>query len=415
MAFTAGPTVCWVMAPSRRTFLAAAVGTAGLEALVPLRRSRPRDGFVAQSAPDGLDPWIEVDGAALRANTDAVAQRAGRRPVLAVVKNNAYGLGTLEVAHALDDHPAVSGLAVVKVSAAMELRQAGIRKPVLHMGASTAREAEELARAGVRLAVFQEDDPDRISRLSSTIEAPVPVHVYVDTGMRRLGLPAHRALPWLERLSSVPASVEGTFMGFTEDDEFDPEQLDRFRALADTVRAAGMDPGRLHAASSHGLFHRPEAFLDMVRPGLALFGAYPSGADRSMVPLTPAFRLRARVARVERLREGDSVSYGRSWRAPRPIWTATLPVGHADGYPRRAVDGCEVLIGGRVYPVVGAVSASHTIVLLGDDPTAAVGDVATLLGPDHPAIHPNEVARRAGISVYDVLMHLGQRLPRVAV
>jgi alanine racemase len=121
------------------------------------------------------------------------------------------------------------------------------------------------------------------------------------------------------------------------------------------------------------------------------------------------------VARVEHLRTGDSVSYGRNWIAERPTWTATLPVGHADGYPRRAVDGCEVLIGGRLYPVVGAVSASHTIVVLGDDPTVRVGDVATLVGPDDPAIHPNEVARRAGVSVYDVLMHLGQKLPRIVV
>ena len=404
------------MAPSRRTFLAVAAGTAGLATLTPaLRRSRPPDTRAPQPAPEGLDPWIEVDRAALRANADAVARLAGGRPVLAVVKNNGYGLGTLEVARALDDHPSVSGLAVVKVSAALELRRGGIRKPVLHMGASTPREAEEMVRAGIRLAAFQDDDPARISTLSAAVGQPVPVHVYVDTGMRRLGIPAHRALTWLERLASVPASVEGTFMGFTEADDFDPEQLDRFRALTGAARAAGMDLGRLHAASSHGLFHRPEAFLDMVRPGLALFGAYPSGADRSLVALTPAFRVRARVARVERLREGDTVSYGRAWRAERPTWAATLPVGHADGYPRRAVEGCEVLIGGRVYPVVGAVSASHTIVVLGDEPTVAVGDLATLVGPDHAAIHPNEVARRAGISVYDVLMHLGQRLPRVVL
>jgi len=121
------------------------------------------------------------------------------------------------------------------------------------------------------------------------------------------------------------------------------------------------------------------------------------------------------VARVEHLREGDTVSYGRAWRAERPTWTATLPVGHADGYPRRAVDGCEVLIGGSLYPVIGAVSASHTIVALGDEPSAAVGDVATLVGPDDSAIHPNEVAQRTKSSVYDVLMHLGQDLPRIVV
>ena len=399
------------MAPSRRRFLST-VGAAGVGAL-----TAPRGAGAAvprQTAPAGLDPWIEVDVDALRANARAVAGLAGGRPVLAVIKNNAYGLGTVEVAGALGEEASIVGFAVVKVSEALELRQAGVTKPVLHMGATTDAQAEELVRAGVRLALFDPADPRRIERLSRAAGGPVPAHVYVDTGMSRLGVPAHRALPWLRELAGGPVSVEGTFMGLTESD-FDAEQLARFDAFARSAGAEGIGLGRLHAASSHALFLRPAAHLDMVRPGLALYGAYPSGSDEEAAALTPAFRLRARVARVEHLREGDTVSYGRAWRAERPTWTATLPVGHADGYPRRAVDGCEVLIGDRVHPVVGAVSASHAIVVLGDEPTARVGDVATLVGPDHPAIHPNEVARRAGISVYDVLMHLGQKLPRVLV
>jgi alanine racemase len=118
---------------------------------------------------------------------------------------------------------------------------------------------------------------------------------------------------------------------------------------------------------------------------------------------------------VERLAPGEGVSYGRNYVAERPVWIATLPVGHADGYPRRAVEGCEVLIGTRRYPVIGAVSASHTIVEVGDERTVDVGDVATLIGPDDPAILPNTIAERAGISVYDVLMHLSARLPKRAV
>jgi alanine racemase len=400
------------MTTSRRTFLSA-VGAAGLGALSPTTRSGAAD-VRAQSAPAGLDPWIEVDAAALRANARAVASLAGGRPVLAVIKNNAYGLGTVEVARALQDEEGVAGFAVVKVSEALDLRESGITKPVLHMGATTGEQAEALVRAAVRLALFDPADPARLSGLARAAGGPVPAHVYVDTGMSRLGVPAHRALAWLRELARGPVRVEGTFMGLTESD-FDAEQLARFGALARSARGEAIDLGRLHAASSHALFLRPEARLDMVRPGLALFGAYPSGSDAEAARLTPAFRLRARVARVEHLRAGDSVSYGRNWVAERPTWTATLPVGHADGYPRRAVDGCEVLIGDRLHPVVGAVSASHAIVVLGDEPTARVGDIATLVGPDDPAIHPNEVARRAGVSVYDVLMHLGQNLPRVVV
>ena len=209
--------------------------------------------------------------------------------------------------------------------------------------------------------------------------------------------------------------MESTFMGFTEDPEYDRIQLERFLELAQGARAMGFDLGTLHAASSAAVFNFPEAHLDMVRPGIALFGAYPSneGKEAEIATLRPAGSLKARVVRVERLRPGDSVSYGRGYVAEEPTWVATLPVGHSDGYPRDAVDGARVLINGRLYPPVGAVSASHTIVEVGGVEDVRIGDVATLVGPDHPEIHPNAVATRTGGSVYDVLMHLNGALPKI--
>ena len=119
--------------------------------------------------------------------------------------------------------------------------------------------------------------------------------------------------------------------------------------------------------------------------------------------------------RVEQLRPGDSVSYGRNYIASVPTWTATVPTGHTDGYPRSAIDGAQVLIDGRVYPVIGAVSASHTIIELGPDKSVEIGDTAVLVGPDHPVIHPNRVAALTGTSVYDRLMHLNPVLPKVVI
>jgi alanine racemase len=245
----------------------------------------------------------------------------------------------------------------------------------------------------------------------------VPVHLYLDTGMNRLGMPYYRAAPWIKDLARLrEVRIEGTFMSFTEDQSFDPEQLRRFRDLTDALRRAGVPLGLLHAASSHGLFFRRDGYLDMVRPGLTLYGAYPSGAaETGLVTLTPVFRLKARVVDVQQLRAGDSASYDRAYTATRPTWVAIIPAGHADGYPRGATKGCQVLIGERLYPVIAEVSASHTIVELGDAKTVEVGDEATLVGPDRPEITPNEVARRAGVSVYDVLMHLSALLPKKLV
>jgi alanine racemase len=312
----------------------------------------------------------------------------------------------------LDGAPEVAAFGVVKPAEALALRDAGVGKPVLFMGLADVATATALAERGVRLAPFSDDAASVLAAASRAVGGPVPVHLYIDTGINRVGMPYHRALPWLEALARDPAvRVEGTFMTFTESDDFDPDQLARFLELTGQAGGRGLELGRLHASSSHGLFFRPDARLDMVRPGLALYGAYPAGArGLGLADLRPAFRLRARVVRVERLRAGDSVSYGRNYVAERPTWVATLPVGHADGYHRTAVQGAEVLVGGRAYPVIGAVSASHTIVEVGEERAVAPGDVATILGPDHDAIHPNTVAERAGISVYDVLMRLSPLL-----
>lgn len=390
----------------------------------PVRRREPGTERLGEPGAEPLSgrfaPWVEVDPGALRHNVDQVARLTGGSPVLAVVKNDAYGLGLVETARTLEGWSEIAGFAVVSVDEALALRQGGIRKPVLLMGMASADEAAELLAREVSLSLYTDGAGARLDDLRrrglSGPERPVRAHLYLDTGIGRMGMPYHRALPWLEELAGrADLAVEGSFMTFTEEPEFDPEQLERFRRLVERARSRDLPLGTLHAASSNAVFHLPAAHLGMVRPGIALYGAYPSRPDeeRAKARLKPAVRLRARVVRVERLRPGDGVSYGRHYIADRPTWVATLPVGHADGYPREAVDGARVLIGDALYPVIGAVSASHAVVEIGDERRVEVGDVATLVGPDHPAIEPNAVAETTGVSVYDVLMHLNPDLPRV--
>ncbi len=362
----------------------------------------------------GFDPWLEVDPAALAYNVGVLARLAGGRSILAVVKNNAYGLGLTTAATALEPLPEIRGFAVVKTEAALALRDAGIRKPVLLMAVFSEEDGPELVRRGIQLALTDRDAARRAAAAAVRAGGSVHGHVYLDTGMSRMGIPYHQAMPVLEDLANHQVVIESTYMGFTEDSEFDREQLRRFRALADEASGRGVSLGHLHAASSNAVFNFPESHLDFVRPGISLYGAYPSdyGKEREIAELRSAVRLRAGVVRVERLRTGDSVSYGRQYVADKPTWIATLPVGHTDGYPREAVQGAKVLIGDGLYPVIGAVSASHTIIEVGEERTVEVGDVATLLGPDHPAIHPNGLAESTGRSVYDVLMHLNPGLPK---
>lgn len=412
------------MTSTRRAFLqTTALGTAGtLLASESVLANAPsvRHGALrsTQELGDRFDPWIEVEAEALAHNVAEVGRLSDNRSILAVVKNNAYGLDVATAAALLEPMPEVVGLAVVKAEAAIALREAGVRKPVYLMALFSEAMAPELARHGVVPCLYSSDALQLIEPMARANGGPIDAQVYLDTGMSRMGIPYHKALPWIASLvGSGMVRVVGVFTGLTEDPEFDREQLSRFLSVTGQAEDGGLPLGNRHVASSGAVFEFPESHLDMVRPGMALYGGYPNdpALQRDKASLRSTVRLKARVVRVERLRTGDGVSYGRNFVAERPTWVATLPVGHTDGYPRQAVDGGRVLIGSRTYPVIGAVSASHTIVEVGSESTVSVGDVATLIGPDVPEIDPNRLSAETGVSVYDIFMHLNPALPRVVV
>jgi alanine racemase len=281
----------------------------------------------------GFDPWIEIDAAAIRHNVREIARLAGDRPILAVAKNNGYGLGLERVGPILDGCSEIVGLAVVKAEQAVKLRAAGVEKPILLMGLFDEEIGTELAAHDIELAPLSSEAEFVLPRIVARLNHNVSVHLYLDTGMSRMGVPHGRAAAWAERIAGIDGvRVKGTFSALTEEDSFDVEQLKRLLAVRREAEHRGVDLGLLHLASSHALFFRPQALLEMVRPGLVLYGAYPAGANETdAAALHPAFRLRARVVRVEQLQPGDGVSYGRDYVADTPTWVATLPVGHADG------------------------------------------------------------------------------------
>ncbi len=397
------------MTLSRRDLIA----TAGL-AFVGAQTAAGSRPHSAPQLAQGLDPWLEIDASALGHNARTINRLAESRPILAVVKNNAYGLGLETAGPLLDALAEVWGLAVVRPEEARALKRAGVRKPVVLMGPAAEQEVEDLVRQDVRLAPYHTADAERLVRLAARLNRPIPVHLYVDTGMHRMGLPYQGVLSWLEPASLRRAiTIEGAFTELVEDQDFDREQAARLTRLAESARSRGAPLGLLHAASSDAVA-RPtsETFLDMVRPGLALYGGYPTAESLARGELRPAYRLKARVLRLDLLQPGEGVSYHHRYRANRPTWTATLGIGHVDGYPAGAVKGCEVLIGERLFPVIGTVSASHTVVALGEQTAVQVGDEAVLVGPDRPALHPNIVAERSGWSEYNMFMHLNSGLAR---
>lgn len=382
---------------------------------------RPSPARGAPAAPraardSSFDPWVEVHAANLAHNVGEIRRRVGGRPILAVVKNNGYGAGVATVGRLLDPLDAVAGLAVVKLQEAVALREAGVHKPVLLMGPCDERDLEEAVRRDIMPMVYTPLG-GILDSLAARLGRPVPLHVCVDTGIGRVGVP-HRQAAALVRDLARRASVRlsGVMTTFTEDPAFDREQLARFVALCDALTRDGIALGPRHAASSFALFQHPDAFLDMVRPGMAVFGGYsePEFREAGVMTLRPVVALRARVAYVKRLAAGESAGYNRAYVAANDVWVATLPVGHADGWPRAAARGARVAINGRLYPVIASVSASHTIVEIGPEPAISIGDVATCFGWDAGA-RPEDVAAACGASIYDLLMHLNPLLPRRVV
>ncbi len=362
-----------------------------------------------------FDPWVEVHAGHLAHNATEVA-RLTKRPVLAVIKNNGYGLGAVNVAKALDGHPSIAGFAVVKLQEALDVRAQAVKPPVLLMGPVDDSDLRLVISRNIMPMVYTPIG-DQLQREAARMGRPVPIHVCVDTGIGRVGVPHRSAGSLIRDLASRKGvAIDGTMMTFTEDLEFDKEQRRRFVALTDELKAAGARLGRLHAASTYTLFQHEDAAFDMVRPGMALLGVYPEARFKAMgrLDLKTAVALRVRVAYVKRLAAGSSAGYERAFVARKDTWIATLPLGHTDGWPRVAAKGARVRINGRLYPVIASVSASHTIVEIGEEQTVKAGDIATLFDWQDGS-RPEDVAAASTASVYDLTMHLNPLLPRKAI
>ena len=367
----------------------------------------------ASAAGSSFDPWVEIHAGNLRHNVGEIQRRVASRPILAAIKNNGYGMGVVQAARLLETQAAIAGFAVVKFEEAVRLREAGTRKPVLWMGPGDEKDFVEAAARRISPMVYTPLGPT-LDKISARLGKPVPLHICVDTGIGRVGIPHTRAAGLIRDLAARKSvDIQGTMMTFTEDPPFDKEQLGRFQSLCGSLEKEGIRLGRRHAASSYALFEHPESFLDMVRPGMAICGVYPEKQFRTAgaIDLRPALSLRARVAYVKQLRKGESAGYNRAYRAQQDVWVATPPAGHADGWPRIAARGARVRIGGELYPIIASVSASHSIAEIGPEPRVQIGDTVTFFDWQDGS-RPEDVAAACGSSVYDLLMHLNPLLPR---
>lgn len=404
----------------RRTFLKnagaafLACGIRGNEpaAAVPLKPVR------AEGSPErgGADPWIEVDRKAIAFNVRQIKKKVGGRPILAVLKCNAYGHGLVGVAEGLASSP-VHGLVVGRLGEALALRAAGITRPILNLGPFGAPDTEAIVRSGISQAVCT-DAVRALEERARTLETRVGVHVEIDTGLGRTGIPHESALAYLREVAGLPhVTIEGTFQSFSEDPEFDRIQLDRFLAVTGRARAEGLPVGLRHASASTAIFSYGEEFyLDAVRPGIAVYGHYPTREEHALkrLELSPALALKARVSFVKDLRPGETLSYFRRFVAEKPERVVTAALGYADGVPPGIASGAMALIRGKRYPFFCDVSANHSYIRVTGDLSVSVGDEIAIVGRQGDAAASLwDLAQAAGTSDYKVLIGLNPSLARV--
>jgi len=408
----------------RRGFMAAAgVGTLGMGikgAWGDLVRTgggeQVREISLAETD-ERYDPWVEVRRGDIAWNVEQIRKLVRTRPIMGVIKANAYGHGVVEVGKLLES-VGLRHLAVGKAVEAVLLREAGVKADILNFGPYGKDEAVEMVRHDVTQSVYGA----RIRFLvdaARRLKKKAKVQIKVDTGLGREGVRYEEAGAFIEQVArSGDFSVEGMFTALTEDEEFDVEQLRRFEEVTGEAVRQRARVGLRHAASSAGILSLPRSYLDMVRPGIMLYGEYPSTKEYELrrVDLRPAMKVKARVAQVKRLRAGDTVSYHRVFTAEKEMTVATVPVGYSDGWPYQMGDKGEVIIRGRRCKMLAPVTANHMVVDVTGIEGAAAGDLALLLGSyGGQKIAAEEIAAWAGSSVYRVLVGMGSLLPRMYI
>jgi alanine racemase len=367
---------------------------------------------------------VEVDLGAIVDNARIVAAHVGAG-LIAVVKADGYGHGALAVAQRLERDGAVAGFGVSLVEEGVALRAGGIASPVLVMGPSHRGGESEMIEQQLTPVISDQDEVAPLGEAARRAGRRVEIHLKVDTGMGRLGVPQAQAAEVALAARAGGLTVAGLMTHFALADSDDPaelhsftrEQLQRFDAVGVALRRAGFPSLVCHAANSSGAMMFADARLDLVRCGIAIYGNGRWASEAELPrPRRTAMRLVAEIAQLRRLEPGQSVGYGRVWTATRDCLVAVLPIGYADGLPRRATGHASVLIRGRRCPLVGAISMDIAIAEVTDVPGVVVGDTALFFGVgDGGAITAAEYGAWSGLTEYEVTCGMSKRVPRTYV
>lgn len=341
--------------------------------------------------------------------------------LMPVIKADGYGHGALTMA--LETRDYADYFAVAIIEEALELRRNGITTPILLLGYTWPQYYGVAIEKDVTLTVLTPEDAEAISRVAASLQKTAKIHIPIDTGMSRIGLcPDENSAKIIERISKLPNIVlEGVFTHFATADEkditFTKTQRDKFDSFKKLLSSRGINIEIYHTSNSAAVIGHSDCTYDMVRPGIILYGLYPSDeVNKERIKLIPAMELQSHVAYVKTVKKGDSISYGRTFIADKDMKIATIPVGYADGYPRLLSNKGRVIINGAYAPITGRICMDQFMVDVSHIENVSVGDKVTLMGRQGGLfISADEIASHAGTINYEIVCGIGKRVPREVI
>ena len=365
--------------------------------------------------------WAEIDLNIIEHNFKTIQEHVGDCPIMAIIKADAYGHGSVPVAKRLAKAGAAR-FAVATVPEAVELRENGIDLPLLILGYVGDEDTDLIAQYDIAVPVYDRETAESFSEAAQQAGKSIRVHFALDTGMTRIGFAARRTeetVREIAELSALPGLIpEGMFTHFAVADALDGEeftlrQMEEFRAVAEGLEKVGVRIPVKHCANSGGVLQYKNGYFDLVRAGIILYGYHPDASLPRLLDLHPAMTLKARVVQVRDVEPGRTVSYGRTYEVTRPMREAVISIGYADGYLRTGSNRAKVLVDGKVAPVLGRICMDMCMIEVPEGAQVRRGDEVIIYG-DGP-ITADEVAAAAETISYEILCAVSARVPRIYI
>jgi alanine racemase len=366
--------------------------------------------------------WAEINLDTIATNTKNIKKLIGDKELIAIVKADCYGHGAVDVVPTLLENGA-SRLAVAMLTEAIELRENNINAPIVILGYTPLYLGEELINYDIEQTVYDLDYAKELSEIALSLNKKAKIHIAIDTGMGRIGfLPCDDTIKIINEVYNLEGlEVIGIFSHLSTSDEKDKtyanEQLLKFKKVMTDLKALGIEIPLKHISNSGAIIDMPETYLNGVRPGIILYGYYPSKeVYKNNLSVKPALTLKAKIAHVKELHNDMYISYGKTFKTNKKTTVATLPIGYGDGYPRALGENAKVIVNGKFAKIIGRICMDQCMIDVTDIENVKTGDEVIILGEEGKLkFNADNMAEALGTINYEILCKIKSRIPRVYI